>query len=316
MLKSYKYLRVLYLHPHKAMYLQVLEADGSSLRALLNRGTAYRHLGQYEDAKKDLVKARKSKIVWIELEMEMRALKQTISGKICDDETRYMRTLSIRPGAVFRNDNYPQLPLRSISFERWLKSNDQTILDEIWYPDPVVRKKHYYRAYTARHQLDMAIYWLDVDVAERLLNLQQFDVSQKMYLIQLCSGSLGTRLGYAMNQEKFKQLVTMLCQNDDIDLESRDNTNRTALAYAIKHQMSDLGTILLRYGANANDDSVKKVIGQNLDAKAFIAKNLNIIRKNNIKAIEEVLGMKYRINNAVICTKILNFAVSEPFLLK
>ena len=74
-------MRELCLHPHKAMYLQVLEEDGSNLRALLNRGTAYRHLEQYEDAKKDLVKARKSKIVWIELEMEMRALKQSISGK-------------------------------------------------------------------------------------------------------------------------------------------------------------------------------------------------------------------------------------------
>jgi len=288
---------------------KVLEENGMDIKALLNRGSAYRHLKQFEKAKEDLMKVQNSKIVWIDIEMEMNSLNKNISGKYSDNEEEEM-SISSMNNMTFKNDNYPQLPLRNILFEQWLNNNnDQTVQYEILYPVP--NKKPYYKLYTNQEQLDMAIQWLDVEVAEKLINLKQFDVNQQTYLNQLCTGLLNTNLKYDANKERFMKLVTILCEHDDIDLENRDEKERTALANVVKHQMIDLGTILLKYGADVNHGSVRKEIGQNESIKSLIKRNLSIIRKNNMNAIEQVMSTMYAVQNDKICKTILDFTISE-----
>eukprot|EP01084_Bolivina_argentea_P161700 281470_1 len=264
---------------------QVLESDEDNIKALLYRGRAYRHQKQFDQANIDLTKAKKSEIVDMEIESELNALKRNKDGRPSDEDSGGI--LSLRGGITFTsftNNNWPVLPLRDIQFEGWLRHDSSDVPCEMLYPVPL--QKNRYKLYQNEEMLDMSVVWLDVDVAEKLIKLNVFDVNKQKkghafqsYLHQLCAGKLSSGYTYESNKEKFIRLVTVLCGDPDIAIELRDDEQRTALAFAVRNSCIDLGIVLLRYGANVNDGSVRKEIERkSKNVQDWLRKGLGVLR--------------------------------------
>ena len=310
------------------------------IKALLNRAKAYRKLKQFDKAKEDLEKAKNSTLVVMEIEEEFNSLKRNIQNKSSDNEEEKEDGIGIGGGiggiggdkggiggigggssfATFDNDNYPQLPVRNIIFEIWLKdTNKESSLKYleggILYPVP--SKKPQYRVFNDKQILDMALVWLDCDVFEKIVSLNVCDLEQRQkeyngasYINQLSTGMLYSGFKYKFNKEKFQRLLTFLCEND-VDLESADNNKRTPLANAVKAGIAELGNTLLKYGADINNPSVKMAMEENQDKLQWVRTNLGALRMNCLKAIEDVMTTLYNMDEDIIKETILNYTLSQ-----
>eukprot|EP00484_Ammonia_sp_Unknown_P026676 CAMPEP_0197034580 /NCGR_PEP_ID=MMETSP1384-20130603/12653_1 /TAXON_ID=29189 /ORGANISM="Ammonia sp." /LENGTH=677 /DNA_ID=CAMNT_0042464529 /DNA_START=26 /DNA_END=2059 /DNA_ORIENTATION=+ len=319
---------------------QVLDEkeETTNVKALMLRGRAYRKLRKFDSAKKDLERAKKCGMVSLDIEQEMSSLARNLRNKFSDDEEEEVEEMGIggiggiggydegpEPTLIstFKNENYPQLPVRDEFFEQWvqnkLKHEEDTIPLEmgVLYPNPL--KKPNYQFYTKQEVLDMAVIWLDLDVVRKVVSMSErtkFDLDRSTvckeasYLNQLASGKLISGFQFEHNREKFTALLNFLCEND-ADLEERDDGECTALANTIKHNLRDLGSILLKFGANANDGTVKRESEQcKFDAK-WVSRNLKIMRENTLTAIQEVVAMQYGVQNAKIEQTMLDYILSS-----
>ena len=304
---------------------------------MLNRAKAYRKLKKFEKAKEDLNEAKKSKYVDMEIELELQALTRNTQGKFSDDEQDEEEDYGIGGlgglggggggkggGATysafttFSNDNYPQLPLRDIKFEQWLKEKNKKrslrfIEDGLLYPVP--NKKPQYRVYTGTEILDMAVIFLDRDVVEKIISLNAIDLNTqnkenngKTYINQLSTGTLKSGFKYEWNVEKFDGLLELLCKSQTY-IDIPDDDNRTPLANTVKYNNTNLAIILLIHGADINNPSVKKEI-KNGTNTGWVRTNLKVIREKRLEAIQESISTMYGINENRINNVILDFILS------
>lgn len=300
---------------------------------------------KFKEAKDDLTKAKNQQLVAMEIEAEINSLNRNMQGKYSDDEQEeeedYGGIGGIGGGiggigggiggigdigngsysfTTFSNNHYPKLPVRNMTFETWLKDkNKKRSIDYleggILYPVP--SKKPQYRIFNDQEILDMALIWLDCDVFEKIVSLNVCDLEQQKkeykgatYINQLSTGILSSGFKYEFNINKFNRLITCLCEAD-VYMESIDHNDKTPLANAITANLTDIANILLKYGADINNGSVKMAMDENKNKTQWVRTSLGALRQNCLNAISEITSNLYQINQTKIYETILNYTLSQ-----
>ena len=217
----------------------------------------------------------------------------------------------------FRNDNWPRLPLRDVTFEQWIKSNANSnemsqCPESMWFPVP--SQKPEYKLYTDQEMLDMAVIWLDVDTAIRLMEYPHFDLNrqnkedrQRAYVHQLSGSVLPSGYRYGNNVHKFSKLMTAFCRKN-VDLEAKDEDKMTALAHAIRGGSEEICIILLKYGANLGDESVQKELQMvTREQRRRVREEIARWRHYLVLALREVMEMMLGVGDNTVYKHILDF---------
>ncbi len=216
----------------------------------------------------------------------------------------------ISPGKhlSIKNNSWPDIPERDENFKQWLNGHDNNdeMPQSIVYPLCIMNGQ--YRMIQGDERLISSTLWLDIEVIKKLVHSNMIDINVKdgghgwTPLNLLCAGNMPSNIKYDENEDKWLNMVSLFCMNNNIDLETRDDFNRSPLANAVRYDMHKIAKILLRFGACVDESVVKEIKEENYGSKQWLWKFLKSMKNDYVKELKDALSVYH-------CQNVLAFVL-------